>query len=50
MNNTKNEKYFLLRLTTDERRKLKQMALDRNITMTSLVRHVLQKNLKISEL
>ena len=50
MNSKKDESNFLLRLTFQERKKLKKIAMERNITMTSLVRHVLQNDLKISDI
>jgi predicted HicB family RNase H-like nuclease len=41
---------FLLRLTKEERKKIKLISVQRNTTMQSLIRHILNNNLEISDL
>lgn len=42
--------YFLLRLTVSEKKKLIEISNTRNISLTSLIRHLLQNNLSIQDL
>jgi hypothetical protein len=41
---------FILKLTASERKKLKLIAVERNTTMQSIVRHLLQTNRTIDSL
>ena len=45
-----NVSYFLLRLTTDEKRKLSMIAKQKATSITSLIRYLLSHNLTIEEL
>jgi len=42
--------HFLLRLTKEERKKIKLISVQRNTTMQSLIKYILQNNLEIEEL
>ena len=47
MNNTK---HFLLKLSSEEKRKLKMIAADKNTTVTSLIRHLIYSKKTIEDL
>ena len=43
-------KHFLLKLSTEEKRKLKIIAAKKNTTVTSLIRHLMYNNKTIEDL
>jgi hypothetical protein len=42
--------HFLLRLTREERKKIKLVSVQRNTTMQSLIKYILHNNLEIDNL